>query len=33
MNTRYRLMLLALSGLLLVSCVLSLGFGSAPVKI
>lgn len=33
MNTRYRLMLLALSGLLLVSCVLSLGFGSAPVPV
>ncbi|PPS63529.1 MULTISPECIES: iron ABC transporter permease [Pseudomonas] len=33
MNTRYRLILLALSGLLLVSCVLSLGFGSAPVPV
>ncbi|WP_210013875.1 FecCD family ABC transporter permease [Pseudomonas palmensis] len=33
MKTRYRLMLLALSGLLLVSCVLSLGFGSAPVPV
>ncbi|MDD1955138.1 iron ABC transporter permease [Pseudomonas sp. 8209] len=33
MNNRYRLMLLALSGLLLVSCVLSLGFGSAPVPV
>ncbi|WP_353228743.1 FecCD family ABC transporter permease [Pseudomonas qingdaonensis] len=33
MNTRYRLMLLVLSGLLLVSCVLSLGFGSAPVPV
>ncbi|MEC6745693.1 iron ABC transporter permease [Pseudomonas qingdaonensis] len=33
MNTRYRLILLALSGLLLVSCVLSLGFSSAPVPV
>ena len=33
MSSRYRLMLLALSGLLLVSCVLSLGFGSAPVPV
>ena len=32
MNTRYRLMLLALSGLLLVSCVVSLGgFVTPPV--
>ncbi|MBV6286348.1 FecCD family ABC transporter permease [Pseudomonas aegrilactucae] len=33
MSGRYRLMLLALAGLLLVSCVLSLGFGSAPVPV
>lgn len=33
MISRYRLMLLVLAGLLLVSCVLSLGFGSAPVPV
>lgn len=33
MNGRYRLMLLTLAGLLLVSCVVSLGFGSAPVPV
>ncbi|MFK8331138.1 FecCD family ABC transporter permease [Pseudomonas sp. BJa5] len=30
---RYRLLLLALTGLLLVSCVVSLGFGAAPVPV
>lgn len=33
MISRYRLMLLVLTGLLLVSCVLSLGFGSATVPV
>lgn len=31
--SRYRLLLLALTGLLLVSCVVSLGFGAAPVPV
>ncbi|MFK0086298.1 FecCD family ABC transporter permease [Pseudomonas sp. NPDC090755] len=31
--SRYRLLLLGLSGLLLVSCVVSLGFGAAPVPV
>ncbi|QBF24954.1 iron ABC transporter permease [Pseudomonas tructae] len=32
-NSRHRLLLLGLFGLLLVSCVVSLGFGSAPVPV
>lgn len=31
--SRYRLLLLGLIGLLLVSCVVSLGFGAAPVPV